>query len=128
MDYQVFLLSRIHEEWLRCRDNRQAVLYGLVATARTITAAAAIMIILFCAFVLGPDIKIKTFGFGLAAAVFLDSFVVRSVLVPALMLQFGRANWYLPRWLDRALPQLSVDSPGVYPRPVEADIAAHVGA
>ncbi|MCW2614357.1 MAG: family transporter [Frankiales bacterium] len=111
MDYEVFLLSRIHEEWLHRGDNRQAVLHGLAATGRTITAAAAIMVMLFLAFVLGPDLTIKLFGFGLAAAVLLDALVVRSVLVPAIMLLLGRANWYLPAWLDRVLPQLSVEGP-----------------
>ena len=111
MDYEVFLLSRIHEEWLHRKDNRDAVMYGLAATGRTITAAAAIMVMLFLAFVLGPDLTIKLFGLGLAAAVLLDALVVRSVLVPALMLLFGRANWYLPRWLDRLLPHLSVEGP-----------------
>ena len=111
MDYEVFLLSRIHEEWLHRGDNRQAVLHGLAATGRTITAAAAIMVMLFLAFVLGPDLTIKLFGFGLAAAVVLDALVVRSVLVPATMLLLGRANWYLPRWLDRVLPRLSVEGP-----------------
>jgi RND superfamily putative drug exporter len=109
MDYEVFLLSRIHEEWLHRKDNRQAVLHGLAATGRTITAAAAIMVFLFLAFVLGPDLTIKLFGFGLAAAVLLDALVIRSMLVPALMLMLGRWNWYLPRWLDRVLPRLSVE-------------------
>ena len=111
MDYEVFLLSRIHEEWLYRRNNRDAVMYGLAATGRTITAAAAIMVMLFLAFVLGPDLTIKVFGLGLAAAVLLDALVVRSVLVPALMLMLGKANWYLPRWLDRVLPHLSVEGP-----------------
>ena len=116
MDYEVFLLSRIHEEWVHRRDNREAVLHGLAATGRTITAAAAIMVMLFLAFVLGPDLTIKLFGLGLAAAVLLDAVVVRSVLVPALMLLLGRANWYLPRWLDRVLPRLSVEGPAAEPR------------
>jgi RND superfamily putative drug exporter len=122
MDYEVFLLSRVHEEWLRRRDNRQAVLHGLAATGRTITAAAAIMVMLFLAFVLGSDLTIKLFGLGLACAVLLDALVVRSVLVPALMLLLGRANWYLPRWLDRLLPRLSVEGgdlvPEAEPEPV----------
>ena len=116
MDYEVFLLSRIHEEWLHRRDNRAAVMEGLAATGRTITAAAAIMVMLFLAFVLGPDLTIKLFGLGLAAAVLLDALVVRSVLVPAIMLLLGRANWYLPKWLDRVLPRVSVEGPAA---PVE---------
>ncbi len=115
MDYEVFLLSRIHEEWLHRKDNRAAVVQGLAATGRTITAAAAIMIMLFLAFVLGPDLTIKLFGLGLAAAVLLDALVVRSVLVPALMLVLGERNWYLPRWLDRVLPHLSVEGPAETP-------------
>ena len=116
MDYEVFLLSRIHEEWLHGADNRSAVLRGLATTGRTITAAAAIMVMLFLAFVLGPDLTIKLFGLGLAAAVLLDAVVVRSVLVPALMLMLGDANWYLPRWLDRVLPRLSVEASTADPR------------
>ena len=111
MDYEVFLLSRIHEEWMHTGDNRQAVMRGLAVTGRTITAAAAIMVMLFLAFVLGPDLTIKLFGLGLAAAVLLDALVVRSVLVPSLMLLLGRANWYLPAALDRVLPRLSVEGP-----------------
>ena len=126
MDYEVFLLSRIHEEWLHRGDNRQAVLHGLAATGRTITAAAAIMVMLFLAFVLGPDLTIKLFGFGLAAAVLLDALVVRSVLVPATMLLLGRANWYLPRWLDRILPNLSIEGPAEPIAPPRAPVAAPV--
>ena len=111
MDYEVFLLSRIHEEWLHRGDNRQAVLHGLAATGRTITAAAAIMVMLFLAFVLGPDITIKLFGLGLAVAVLLDALIIRSVLVPAVMLLLGKANWWLPGWLDRVLPHVSVEGP-----------------
>ena len=99
-------------------DNRHAVLHGLAVTGRTITAAAAIMVMLFLAFVLGPDLIIKLFGLGLAAAVLLDALVVRSVLVPALMLVLGRSNWYLPKALDRVLPRLSVEGPA--PEPVPA--------
>jgi len=109
MDYEVFLLSRIHEEWLRRRDNREAVVVGLAATGRTITAAAAIMFMLFMAFVLGDDLTIKLFGLGLAAAVLVDALVIRSVLVPGLMLLLGRSNWYLPAGLERTLPHLSVE-------------------
>jgi RND superfamily putative drug exporter len=111
MDYEVFLLSRVHEEWLHRGDNREAVKHGLAATGRTITAAAAIMVMLFLAFVLGPDLTIKVFGLGLAVAVLLDAVVIRSALVPAVMLLLGRANWWLPGWLDRVLPRLSVEGP-----------------
>ena len=111
MDYEVFLLSRVHEEWMHRGDNRAAVLHGLAATGRTITAAAAIMVMLFLAFVMGPDLTIKVFGLGLAVAVLLDALVIRSALVPAVMLLLGRANWWLPGWLDRVLPHLSVEGP-----------------
>jgi RND superfamily putative drug exporter len=109
MDYEVFLVSRIYEEWHRRRDNREAVTHGLAATGRTITAAAAIMVLVFGAFVLGGERVIKLFGIGLASAVLLDAVIVRSVLVPAVMLMFGDANWRLPRWLARWLPHLQVE-------------------
>ena len=109
MDYEVFLVSRIYEEWHRRRDNRQAVIHGLAATGRTITAAAAIMIVVFGAFVLGGERVIKLFGIGLASAVLLDALIIRSVLVPGLMLLMGERNWALPRALDRILPQLNVE-------------------
>ncbi|GGU99912.1 membrane protein [Actinomadura cremea] len=111
MDYQVFLVSRMHEEWARHRDNGRAVIVGQAATGRVITAAATIMIAVFGAFVLGGRRVIAEFGVGLAAAVALDAFVLRTVLVPALMHLLGRANWWLPRWLDARLPRLSVDPP-----------------
>ncbi|MCW2966702.1 MAG: family transporter [Solirubrobacteraceae bacterium] len=109
MDYEVFLVSRIYEEWHRRRDNREAVIHGLAATGRTITAAAAIMIVVFGAFVLGGERVIKLFGIGLAGAVFLDALVVRSIIVPGLMLAIGERNWALPGFLDRWLPQLNVE-------------------
>ena len=109
MDYQVFLVSRIYEEWHRRGDNREAVTHGLAATGRTITAAAAIMVLVFAAFILGGERVIELFGLGLAGAVFLDALVVRSVLVPGLMLLAGKANWWLPRSLDRLLPHLNVE-------------------
>ena len=121
MDYQVFLVSRIYEEWHRRGDNREAVTHGLAATGRTITAAAAIMVLVFGAFILGGERVIELFGLGLAGAVFLDALVVRSVLVPGLMLLAGKANWWLPRSLDRVLPHLNVegsvehDDPAVKP-------------
>ena len=124
MDYEVFLLSRIHEEWLHRGDNRQAGLHGLAATGRTITAAAAIMVMLFLAFVLGPDITIKLFGLGLAVAVLLDALIIRSVLVPAVMLLLGKANWWLPGWLDRLLPHVSVEGPVGADAPVAEEPAA----
>ena len=121
MDYQVFLVSRMHEEWVHTKDNRRAVIVGQSTTGRVITAAATIMIAVFFAFVLGGERVIAEFGIGLATAVALDAFILRTVLVPAVMHLFGRANWWLPGWLDRGLPHLSVephdDSGGVAPQP-----------
>jgi RND superfamily putative drug exporter len=109
MDYEVFLLSRIREEYDRTGDNATAVANGLAATARVITAAAAIMFCVFGAFVLGSDRSLKLFGLGLAMAVLLDATIVRLVLVPATMELLGDRNWWLPRWLDRLLPVVHVD-------------------
>jgi len=104
MDYEVFLLSRIREEYDRCGDNALAVGRGLAATARVISAAAAIMVVVFLSFVLTPDVSVKQIGLGLAAAVLVDATVVRLVLVPAVMELLGPANWWLPGWLARHLP------------------------
>jgi putative drug exporter of the RND superfamily len=109
MDYEVFLVSRMREQWVRTRDNRVAVTYGQTVTGRVITAAASIMILVFLSFSRNDNIIIQQFGVGLAAAIILDAFVVRTVLVPALMHLFGSANWWLPGWLDRCLPRLAVD-------------------
>jgi RND superfamily putative drug exporter len=109
MDYQVFLVSRMHEEWVHGHDNRYAVTTGQATTGRVITAAAAIMISVFAAFVFGGQRIIAEFGIGLAAAVILDAFVLRTVLVPALMHLFGKANWWLPAPVDRRMPHLSVE-------------------
>jgi putative drug exporter of the RND superfamily len=115
MDYEVFLVSRIYEEWHRRRDNEEAVVHGLAATGRTITAAAAIMVLVFGAFVLGGFRVIKLFGVALAAAVLLDAVIVRSILIPGLMLLVGEANWALPRALDRRIPQLNVEAAEAQP-------------
>ena len=104
MDYEVFLLSKIREEYDRLDDNRLAVGRGLAATARVISAAAAIMVVVFLSFDLTPDVSVKQIGLGLAAAVLVDATVVRLVLVPAVMELLGKANWWLPGWLDRLLP------------------------
>jgi RND superfamily putative drug exporter len=110
MDYEVFLLSRIREDYDRTRENATAVANGLAATARVITAAAAIMFFVFFSFVLGADRSLKMFGLGLAVAVLLDASVVRMVLVPATMELLGDRNWWLPRWLDRILPVVHVEA------------------
>ena len=112
MDYEVFLLSRIREEYVATGDNHEAVVRGLSSTARVITSAALIMISVFGAFVLGDDPNGKLFGVGLAVAVLLDATLVRMVLVPATMSLLGRANWWLPGWLDRILPHLDLEGAG----------------
>ena len=109
MDYEVFLLSRVKEEYDRTRDNTSAVADGLASTARVITAAAAIMVFIFGSFLLETDRVIKLFGVGLASAVLLDATVVRMLLVPATMELLGDRNWWLPRWLDRILPNIDVE-------------------
>ncbi|MDX6255062.1 MAG: putative drug exporter of the superfamily [Frankiales bacterium] len=122
MDYQVFLTSRILEEWRSSGDNRQAVTRGLAITGRTITAAALIMIVVFGSFILGGNRLIREFGLGLSAAVFVDAFLIRVAVVPAVMLLLGRWNWWLPRRLDAAMPHLALERPepllpGVVPVP-----------
>jgi len=109
MDYEVFLLSRIKEEYDRSGDNAQAVADGLAATARVITAAAAIMFCVFGSFVLGHERALKLFGMGLAVAVLVDATIVRLVLVPATMELLGDRNWWLPKWLERNLPTVHVE-------------------
>ena len=109
MDYEVFLISRIREEYLKHGDTRRAVADGLAMTARVITAAAAIMIVVFLAFVASPEVFLKLFGIGLAAAIFLDATIVRMVLVPAVMQLLGDRNWWIPDWLEKILPRLDVE-------------------
>jgi RND superfamily putative drug exporter len=111
MDYEVFLVTRMHEEWERTKDAGFAVRHGLALTGKVITAAAIIMISVFGAFILGDDRVIKLFGLGLASAVLFDAFVIRLVLVPALMHLFGRASWWMPAGLSRRLPRLSIEGP-----------------
>jgi RND superfamily putative drug exporter len=109
MDYEVFLLSRIREELTDPDGTAHAVAHGLAKTARVITAAAAIMVAVFMAFVFSSEVFLKLMGVGMAAAILVDATVVRMVLVPAVMQLMGRANWWIPRWLDRALPRLDVE-------------------
>jgi RND superfamily putative drug exporter len=109
MDYEVFLLSRVREEYLRTRDSHSSVVGGLAATARVITSAALIMISVFATFLLTNDIEIKMFAVGLTVAVLVDATVVRMILVPATMALMGDANWWLPGWLDRLLPHVDVE-------------------
>ncbi|MFI8888702.1 MMPL family transporter [Streptomyces paradoxus] len=124
MDYEVFLLSRVREEYLRTGDNGTAIVEGVSRTARIITSAALIMVAVFLSFAVAEDPSTKMFGLGLATAIFIDATVVRMVLVPATMTLLGRANWWLPKWLDRMLPRGPVgtddpdaESTGEAPRP-----------
>jgi RND superfamily putative drug exporter len=109
MDYQVFLVSRMHEEWVHTKDNARAVRVGLAETSRVINSAALIMICVFSAFVLSGDMEGAMAGIGLAAAVALDAFILRTALVPAAMHMLGKANWWLPDWLEKRLPHLAVE-------------------
>ncbi len=118
MEYEVFLLSRIREEYVRTGAPRGSVARGLAATARVITAAALIMIAVFTAFVANPEPVTKMVGLGLAVAVLVDATIVRMLLVPSLMVLMGAANWWLPRWLDRILPRLHVEGPAAVPHSV----------
>jgi putative drug exporter of the RND superfamily len=126
MDYEVFLLSRIREEYVRTHDNASAVADGLAHTARVITAAAAIMISVFLAFVLDDQVFLKMIGVGLATAIFVDATIVRMVLVPATMELLGDANWWLPDWLARRLPEVHVE--GESAAAIEAELDALVSA
>jgi putative drug exporter of the RND superfamily len=120
MDYEVFLVSRIHEEWLRRRDPSRAVVEGVATTGRVITAAATIMVCVFLAFVFGPQREVKLFGLSLASAVFLDAFVIRSLLLPAVLELLGRRTWMFPRRLGATLPRLAIE-PELRPAPEAAE-------
>jgi RND superfamily putative drug exporter len=109
MDYEVFLVSQIEEHVHAGEDNKSSVVSGLVTSARVITAAALIMVFVFGSFVLNGDPTIKQFGIGLAVAVVLDATVVRCLLVPALMLLMGKVNWWMPKWLQRIVPHVSIE-------------------
>ncbi|HTY70966.1 MAG TPA: MMPL family transporter [Actinomycetes bacterium] len=109
MDYEVFLIARMREAWLRTHDNATAVVSGLASTARVITAAAAIMVAVFAAFIPSPQVFLKVIGIGMASAIFIDATVVRLLLVPAVMHLLGSRNWWLPAWLERRLPHVHVE-------------------
>jgi RND superfamily putative drug exporter len=119
MDYEVFILSRVREEWLRTGDPRRSVVTGLASSARVVTAAAAIMVSIFASFVTGQDPIVKMFGVGLSVAVLLDATLIRMVLVPSALALMGRANWWLPKFLDRALPRIDVEGTGLTPKSPE---------
>ncbi len=110
MDYQVFLVSRIGEAWLKTKDNTEAVIEGLTASARVITSAALIMVFVFGSFIFNGDPVVKQFGLGMSVAIAVDATIVRCLLVPAAMVLMGKANWYLPKWLGRFLPKLGMES------------------
>jgi len=119
MDYEVFLLSRVREEFLARGDTARAVTEGLARTARVITAAALIMVAVFGAFALSPDVSLKLIGLGLAAAILVDATVVRMVLVPAVMQLLGDRNWWLPEWLAKRLPNVHVEAGYEAPEPAQ---------
>jgi RND superfamily putative drug exporter len=126
MDYEVFLLSRVREEYRGTGDNEESVVRGIASTGRVITAAALIMIGVFLAFVTGPDSATKMFGLGLSTAIFVDVTLVRMMLVPATMKLLRDANWWLPAWLDRLLPAIAMegaDTPPPPAAPCDADLA-----
>jgi len=131
MDYEVFLISRIREQWLRRGDASAAVAEGVSLTGRVITAAAAIMVCVFLSFVLGDERTLKEFGFVLAVAVFLDALVVRCMLLPSTLELIGPITWRLPRWLDARLPQINIEGSGartLAPAGVSLDQSAGPGA
>jgi RND superfamily putative drug exporter len=109
MDYEVFLVSRIHEEWQHRRDNTAAVREGLVRTGRVITAAAAVMVVVFASFASGDDRVLKLFGISMTTAIFLDALVIRSILLPAVLQLLGSRTWACPNWLQRRLPRLAIE-------------------
>jgi RND superfamily putative drug exporter len=119
MDYEVFLMSRVHEEWTRSGDATRAMTQGLARTGRVITAAATIMVLVFASFILLDERVIKLFGVGLASAIFIDAFIIRSLLVPAIMQLLGRWAWWLPSWLDRRLPHVDIEGADA-PEPARA--------
>jgi RND superfamily putative drug exporter len=123
MDYEVFLISRIREEWVRHRDATRAVADGIAHTGKVISAAAAIMICVFLSFMLGDQRSIKEFGFGLAAAVFLDALVVRCVLLPAVLEILGPVTWALPEWIDRRLPRIRIEGHGAEEDALDAELS-----
>ena len=125
MDYEVFLVSRIHEEWTRRRDATQAVTRGLASTGRVITAAATIMICVFLSFAVGDARVLKLFGLSLASAVFLDAFVVRSLLLPSVLAILGRRTWAMPGWLGKRLPHLAIDRAEALVTPAAKPVEQH---
>ncbi len=126
MDYEVFLISRMHERWAHTREHSRSVAEGLALTGRVVTAAAAIMVCVFLSFMLGENRVIKEFGLSLASAVFLDALVVRCLLLPAVLHLVGERTWRIPAWLDRALPRLNIEGT-VLPSDTAPESGAHAG-
>jgi RND superfamily putative drug exporter len=120
MDYEVFLVSRIHEEWKHGGNHSAAIRKGLTHTSRVITAAAAVMIVVFSSFAASDNHVLKLFGLALAVAVFLDAIVIRSILLPAVLQLLGPATWHIPSWIDRLLPRLAIDPPEQAPETAPA--------
>ena len=111
MDYEVFLVSRMHEEWVHTKDATYAVRHGLAMTGRVVTAAAIIMIAVFGAFAIGNERALAMMGVGFASAIFIDAFIIRLLLLPAVMHLAGPAMWWMPEWLDKRLPHLHIERP-----------------
>jgi len=130
MDYEVFLLSRVHEAWLATGDAHRSVAIGIGATARVITTAALIMVVVFTSFVINPDPTVKMLAIGMAFAVLIDASLVRMILVPAIMSLLGAHAWWLPRWLAPMVPSLQLEGPVAIPQPrsgAEEETAAKEG-
>ncbi len=125
MDYEVFLISRMHERWMHTGDDSRAVQEGLALTGRVVTAAAAIMVCVFLSFMLGEERVIKEFGLSLASAVFLDALVVRCLLLPAVLSIIGARTWQLPARLGRLLPRLNIEGSSLYGAGEHSDQAPH---
>ena len=124
MDYEVFLVSRMHEEWTHTKDAKYAVTHGLAMTGRVVTAAAIIMIAVFGAFAIGNERALAMMGVGFASAIFIDAFIIRLLLLPAVMHLSGPAMWWMPAWLDKRLPHLNIEPPEEMP----ADPGARTGS
>jgi RND superfamily putative drug exporter len=124
MDYEVFLLSRIHEAWIRTRDPHRAVAIGIGGTARVITTAASIMVVVFASFVLSTDPTVKMLSIGMAFAVLIDATVVRMILVPSIMSLLGKHAWWMPRWLEPVVPHLQLEGSAAAAAGAEAAASA----
>jgi RND superfamily putative drug exporter len=126
MDYEVFLLSRVHEEWVKTNDAHVSVAVGIGSTARVITTAASIMVVVFTSFVLSDDPTVKMLAVGMAVAVLIDASIVRMCLVPAIMSILGPHAWWIPRWLDKITPHIQLEEEPMAPIPPEPELEAAV--